>query len=307
MAFPRQWDGTAWQQYAIRLAHVRHGAENVQQVPDKVRGDCGIEFFALNGCLYQCYAPEEVYDIQKAASGMKSKAWRDLKKLEDYKDTITKILQSTKARRWILLCPFLDDKEVVAYVREKGEKTRAAGLPFVADDFEALVHSQSDFEAEIEQLRLRSLGPALKLTQPTDEQVTSSSETALGNRLKEKLERAYPGQTREQRDSRANTYIRSLLLRDNALDDMRRDQPILWEKSRSCLDAEEQRLAAFSSNEARPSAQLRESVERIEKSLKEDLKDLPQSAITSMSTGTVGDWLMRCPLDFPAKDGSSQS
>jgi hypothetical protein len=304
MAFPRQWDGTAWQEYSLRLAQVRHGAENVQQVPDKVRGDCGIEFFALNGCLYQCYAPEEVYDIQKAASGMKTKSLRDLKKLEDYKDTIADILQSTKARRWILLCPFLDDKEVVAYVREKGEKIRAAGLPFISDDFEALVHSQSDFEGEIEQLRLRALGPALKLTQPTDEQITSSSESALGKRLREKLDRAYPGQTRQQMESRANAYIRSLLLRDNALDDLRRDQPILWERSTSCLDAEERRLAAFGSNAARPSAQLRESVDRIEKSLKEDLKDLPQAAITSMSTGTVGDWLMRCPLDFPAKDES---
>src|SRR5438552_3019751 len=109
MSFRRNWGGEEWQSYCVTLVQARHGSSNVQQIPDRVRGDCGIEFFSINGCLYQCYAPEEVSDVAKAASGMKAKAQRDLAKLNKYSDDISKILQSLKANRWILLCPFLDN------------------------------------------------------------------------------------------------------------------------------------------------------------------------------------------------------
>ena len=59
MANRRDWKGDEWQEFALQLVQRRHGAENVQVVPDKVKGDAGLEFFTTCGCLYQCYAPEE--------------------------------------------------------------------------------------------------------------------------------------------------------------------------------------------------------------------------------------------------------
>jgi len=52
------------------------------------------------------------------------------------------------------------------------------------------------------------------------------------------------------------------------------------------LEAEEQRLSALGSD-GHPAAQLRESMDRIEESLKQDLRDLPVATITTMSVGTV--------------------
>jgi hypothetical protein len=303
MNFRRQWDGSEWQSYAHMLAQVRHGAANVQQVPDKVRGDYGIEFFSTDGCLYQCYAPEEVSDTAKAASAMKAKAQRDLLKLEKNKDGIAALLQSIKARRWILLCPFLDNKEVVTYVRTLGEALKARGLSFITQDFEALVHSQDDFIGESETLRLRSLGPSIRIDPLTDGAVETASQGELGTRLLDKLTRAFPGESAEKRQKRAMSYIKSLLIRDNTLEALRQDHPVLWERSVKCLESEEQRLSALG-GDGRPAAQLRESMNRIEDSLKQDLRDLPLATITAMSTGTVSDWLVRCPLDFPAKDES---
>jgi len=48
-----------------------------------------------------------------------------------------------------------------------------------------------------------------------------------------------------------------------------------------------------------PGEQLSESVRRIEQSLRTDLPDLTQSTIIEIATGTISDWLIRCPLDFP--------
>src|SRR3954470_5366865 len=101
----RSWKGDEWQTFALKLVQLRHGAKNVQIVPDAVRGDAGLEFFTTCGCVYQCYAPEEVSDVKKAASAMKAKAGRDLPKLQKNKDTIEQLLCGVSVERWILLCP----------------------------------------------------------------------------------------------------------------------------------------------------------------------------------------------------------
>ena len=87
----RDWDAGEWQGYARRLVQRRHGAVNVQSVPDEVQGDCGVEFYTLDGTAYQCYAPEKTSSVKAAASGMKAKAGRDLGKLAKYRDKLGQI------------------------------------------------------------------------------------------------------------------------------------------------------------------------------------------------------------------------
>ena len=127
----RAWQGDEWQAFALQLVQRRHGPENVQVVPDSVGGDAGLEFFTTTGCLYQCYAPEETSDVAKAASAMKSKATRDLNKLIKNKEKIETILCGIICRRWILLCPFLDNKDVVAHTRKHGLALKKNGLNFL--------------------------------------------------------------------------------------------------------------------------------------------------------------------------------
>jgi hypothetical protein len=126
---PRRWEGKDWEHFSLRLVQERHGAANVQLVPDKVRGDAGLECFTLDGCCYQSYAPQEVSDTAKAASSMKLKAYRDLKKLKSNESDIGALLNGLVVKRWILLCPFLDDKSVVEYVGGKAKEILNSGFP----------------------------------------------------------------------------------------------------------------------------------------------------------------------------------
>jgi hypothetical protein len=299
MGFLRAWDPDGWQTFALQLVQLRHNPQNVQIVPDAVRGDAGIEFFSTNGCLYQCYAPEEVTDVSKAASAMKEKARRDLNKLVKFSGFIQRILQNLCAERWILLCPFLDDKDVVAYVRAKGVEIKNQRLSFLADNFEALVQSQDDFNTELEHLRLQSLGIPLKIEPPSDEVVDSRAEGGIRERLTEKLLRAFPNASLVVIEGRVLGQVRAHLIRENALESLRVEHAILWERSVRCLQAEEGRLIAVGAGSGAPSDQLIESIKRIEQSLRNDLPDLSTSAITQIATGTISDWLIRCPLDFP--------
>jgi hypothetical protein len=299
LSIRRAWDGDGWQLFALQLVQRRHDPQNIQIVPDRVRGDAGIEFFSIDGCLYQCYAPEETADTAKAASAMKAKGSRDLQKLVTHQNKIAALLQSVKARRWILLCPFLDDKDVVASVRSKGEAIKAQSLSILSEDFEALVQSQDDFAGEIEQLRLRSLGPPLQIEAPSAESVAAASGGEMSASLSEKLSRAFPKSPAAEIEIRKTGYVRAHLLRENILDSLRLDHAVLWERSSRCLDAEERRLVAAGSGSGQPGQQITDSISRIEQSLHTDLPDLPRSTITDIAVGTISDWLIRCPLDFP--------
>lgn len=303
MALRRDWKGDEWQEFALQLVQRRHRPENVQVVPDKVRGDAGLEFLTTCGCLYQCYAPEEVSDVAKAASAMKAKAGRDLPKLQKNKAVVAQLLAGSKARRWILLCPFLDNKDVVASVRARGVAIKNEGLDFLADDFEALCHSQQDFQAELEQLKALSLGPPLSVVPPTSEQVKTAGDTEIGLRIDDKLGRAL-GQLPKsaQVAMRRDQYVRAHLHRENTLSQLRENHAVLWERAFETIEAEEARLIAVGASTTIPGQQLQASMDRIETSLASALPTLSSALRTQIALGTVSDWLIRCPLDFPESD-----
>jgi len=299
MNFRRAWNGDAWQAYALQLVQIRHKPQNVQIVPDKVRGDAGIEFFTTDGCLYQCYAPEEVSDVAKAASAMKAKASRDLAKLHSNEPILAKMLQQLKCSRWILLCPFLDDKEVVAFVRQKGDQTRCLGLSFIDPQFVALVHSSADFAAEIDHLKNVSITTPLVFERPSDADVQAHPKSQMVDRLREKLGRAFPRATENEIEQKKDNFVHAHLTRENALEAMRDEHPILWERSQMSINAEERRLLTVGAGTGAPIEQLTSSVSRIESSLKLELPTISTSIVTEIAVGTISDWLLRCPLDFP--------
>ena len=298
----RDWDSKEWEAFALRLVQVRHGAENVQTVPDKVRGDAGIEFLTTEGCCYQCYAPAQSADTAKAASAMKRKAARDLAKLKKNAAIIEGLLGTRKITRWILFCPFLDDKSVITNVREKTAEHSIADLSFVSNDFHALVQSLTDFENEMTTLRSRSLGIPIETQMPTSEQ-TSIHFQKVGTQIDTKLERGFPQLRADLRNKRARDYVRAHLLCEDTLDQLKHEFPDLWETYRRTLNIEEVRLQAVGSGSGNTSDQLNREMERLELQLSGVLPSLDRATITTLSTGTLATWLIECPLDFEEDSG----
>lgn len=296
-AHQRDWDGGEWENFSRRLVQIRHGPENVQDVPSKVRGDAGIEFFTTDGCCYQSYAPEETVDTAKAASAMKQKATRDLPKLIKNADVISGLLGTIKIRRWILLCPFLDDKDVIAHVTAKAAIIVKANLNFVASDFRCLVHCQVDFEKELEALKQKSLGVPLRIITPSDDDVKKET-NSIDERLEEKLKRGFPQDDAERHLRRKYKFISAHLKSSNALEHLKMEYPELWESSWRTVQAEELRLETVGPGPGAPEEQLQRGLERLEKSLSKELPSLDAATITSIANGTLGTWLIECPLDF---------
>jgi len=292
----RAWDGKEWEVFAKKLVQLRHGPTNVQSVPDAVQGDCGVEYFTIDGCLYQSYAPENASDKGKAASAMKRKASRDLQKLIQYEDKISKILGPIKAKRWVLLCPFLDDKDVIRFIQDKVVELNLAKLSFIDASFHALSHSQTDFPSELETLKKESLGIPLASGTPSHEEIKTHS-NLIDSRLHDKLKKAFPTDSFEQREKRKQSHVSAFLKRQNTLAQLNDNFPNLWEIAQATIDTEEQRLEMIGSSGA-PRTQLSVSLDRINGELQSDLPSLGNSTVKTISQGTLSDWLIRCPLDF---------
>jgi hypothetical protein len=300
--YKREWDGKEWQRFSKQLVQVRHLPQNVQDIPDRVQGDAGLEFITTDGCCYQSYAPEETSDVAKAASAMKAKGARDLRKLVKNKDVISKILGDRKISNWILLCPFLDNKDVISHIQAVAKEVKEAGLDFLTPDFCALVQSQEDFETEYQQLRTKAVGAPLSVKKPSSDQL-EAVHSKLDKRVEDKLKRAFPLDDAEKTEKKKKTYVYAHVERENILSDLRDEFPVFWEASTECIDSEERRLEMAGAEGDTASRQINSSIDRVANSLRSQVPGLSEKQITSISQGQVGTWLIECPLDFQEPNG----
>jgi hypothetical protein len=184
------WDGGEWQEHCRHLLAMKYG-ENVQFVPDRDRGDGGLEAYRLDaGVVYQCYAPQEAYDVASLTEAQKGKIRRDVKKLVDDPGKTSGIIgEGTIIERWVLLTPYYDSKELVIYAREKSAETRKMNPcpPWCHSEFQIVVADDSEFSAQKVLLYgAASVGLELSIPDPTAAEVMSAS-TGLSSRLLPKL------------------------------------------------------------------------------------------------------------------------
>lgn len=294
---PRRWEGKDWEHFSLRLVQERHGATNVQMVPDKVRGDAGLECFTLDGCCYQSYAPQEVSDTAKAASSMKQKASRDLRKLKSNEEIIKSILNGLVIKRWIMLCPFLDDKGVVQYVGEKSKEILGLGVPYLDDAFHGMVHCPLDFQTEIAKLRQENVGAVIRVNDPTADDVNAALNT-LSDRLDDKLKRGFPQFSDDRRREQKLAFIKAALRSENLLEQMRTEMPELWDRAMRTILLEEERLVTGSAAASGAAAHLSTERAVLKEVLAQALQSVEPTSITAIAHGQIGQWLIECPLDF---------
>jgi hypothetical protein len=191
MAIREQWDGGEWQQHCCRLLKMKYG-EDVQLIPDRVRGDGGMEAYRLDdGVVYQCYAPKDAFTTRDQTDAQKGKIARDLYKLVSKpEETIAILGNGYRVRRWVLLTPEYDDKDVVKYARKKSEKIRIESRPvWCHEDFQVIVSSdQEQFPIEMASLYGIQAGSIrLDVPEPSVDEVHASVDEGLASRLTDKL------------------------------------------------------------------------------------------------------------------------
>jgi hypothetical protein len=228
---------------------------------------------------------------------MKLKAYRDLKKLKSNEKDIEAILNGLVIRRWILLCPFLDDKKVVEYVGGKAKEVLALGVPYLDAEFRGLVHCPDDFQTEIAKLRQQNVGAVIRVVDPTTEEVVTALST-LSDKLDDKLGRGFPQLSAERREEQKLAFIKSALRSENLLDQMRVEMPELWERTMRTILLEGERLVTGSGASAAAGAHLNSERAALRAALADALPSIEPTSLTAIAYGQIGQWLIECPLDF---------
>lgn len=297
------WSGDDWQTYCDGLFRERHGSTGYVRVPDRDRGDLGLEGYTIDSTqtIYQCYATEAV-DVGKRYEKQRDKITKDLAKLAAKPDRVAVLLGDHVIKYWVLMVPQHDSKELVIHARAKEQEMRGLSLPFLDPDFTVLIWTDEDFAQErvaLDQAGVGTVVPAQPLSPETVAASVSVIKDAAAPQVEEmdrKLRRA--GVAANVTDVRER-LLRRVVEADNIREHLRRDFPTTSERVLTELDIEERAII-----EERDFNQLHGgSVTAVRKRFNERLsKAVPAigaDQASQLAHGAVGRWLLECPLDFP--------
>ena len=299
------WDPNEWEAFVYGLLQDRHGPLNVQRMPARHRGDHGIDYYCLaDGAVYQCYCVEEPCDVATRASNQIRKATDDLKKLCSDSTTLKELFAIHPVRRWVLVVPLHDSSTVNQHLANKTVEVLVTNLPYIDPAFEAHVQDLKAFAASSIQERQRQAAQITIPTRvPTAFEITdwTESQNELVQNLIRKLKKRIPVDSADD----ADRVIGWFLERENLLDDLRSNASQLSETIRQVLNRHTTRLEFAGPPSNAPQQVLRDALNELTEALCEEITNLSRESAEKIALGTVADWLLRCPLDFPPFEHAS--
>jgi hypothetical protein len=297
--------GDEWQLWAEKLLLRHYGPGEYQKIPDKHRGDAGLEGFTVSsGHAYQMYGPEEPLSTLERCNKHKTKISTDIRKFIKNESLLCSVFGSIKISRWILFVPVYDSKETLEHANKKAQEVIKAGLSYVNADFKILIQDEETFSKERDELlnlRTNSISIDGGKINECDINEWVDKNTGLADIVEEKLTR-HPGiSSRDQRRKIRTAVIRAYLMGQNVLEDLRK-YPSAYEEVRRIKSYKEAYLAF----EALKSIQINgdlftSSLEDFKQTVINQVPGVDYSTIEAIAYEAVADWLIRCPLDFPER------
>jgi hypothetical protein len=297
----QQWSGDDWQDFALSLLQSRHGPMGVQKIPSSHKGDLGIDFYCTSeAVIYQCYAAEEPIDISTRADRQKVKITTDLKKMVDGADEVAKLFLGNLVKNWVLLVPLHDSKEVNLHCAKKTADLRAGHHPHLDVGIEVCIQDQKSFpgaalDAAMTALTTLSLsvGPA---TQEELDTWEAGSANLLATATKKLAKKVEPSQLPGAVADGIEYFLKSNAL----IDALRSSAPDLHERVAAAISGRTRRLNFVGPQSGpAPNNIMNAELDSLIQAIKSAAPNLSALNAEDIALGTVADWIMRCPLDFP--------
>ncbi|MEY9841239.1 hypothetical protein [Streptacidiphilus sp. EB103A] len=289
--------GAEWQDLCIQVLRVHHGTDLIV-VPDK-GGDHGLEAYTLTGHLFQCYSPQEPLATQKRYEKQREKTTEDVGKFITNSAKLKRLFGGhVKINRWIILCPYIDSKDLAAHCSSQTARIRTACLEYADPNLHVICQTMEDYEFSYKRvvngfLSRMHLPP---LGQPDYSTVDSTQVSTM----RDKLAKVPVLASEESR----NNYIRRMLSYYLSGQDFRAYIKDHYTEIHAMLESQlddlEQRLVMefILDEDVRAAGHLKKVVEETEKRVRSCAPDSSLSDSRTLAYGQVADWLMRCPLDF---------
>ncbi|CZF86828.1 hypothetical protein [Grimontia marina] len=120
-----------WESYCEIMLRHHYGAKNFWPVPDEDSGDLGLEFYTVDGTIYQCYYPDNNIDMATYKQRIQKKIREDLKKLKSNEEKIAKMIDDVIINQWVLLTPKNRSKDLITYCNKKKREVLKQGISYI--------------------------------------------------------------------------------------------------------------------------------------------------------------------------------
>ncbi|MEU8251375.1 hypothetical protein [Nonomuraea sp. NPDC048916] len=300
-----QWDGGEWQQHCCKLLGLKHG-EDIQFVPDRVRGDGGLEAYRLDDTIvYQCYAPKDCFTVEAQTNAQKKKIRDDIRKLVDNPlDTVALLGSGYMVRRWVLLTPEYDDKELVKYAREKSEKVRENPRPkWCHATFEIVMHTDRTlFAVEMAALYREPAGTIrLQIQEPHHGDLSVHVEPNITDSLTKKLlvDPSFATDTEYLAGYRDETLF-DYIYGKNYLEQLQDRYPLAYETVSRRANATYRKLYRRLAAGNGGASDIEALTQELADGFINDIPVLDRVACQQLAQHYVAAWWITCPLRFRA-------
>lgn len=275
-----------------------HGFGNYERVPDRVKGDLGIEAFTVDGLLYQCYADQDSNSADDRYKKQCRKINEDLNKFCNNCGPVQELLGDQIIQTWCLVVPRKDDKRLISYCNKKSKEVLGKNLSYASKTFKVTVIDRRDlvvFERKAQRLDYLYLD----VPEPDIELVMLELTGAGLETLKAKVARAYCQYGEDYRENRVRQYVLNGALANNCLTELSERDPQTHRIIFSRITATLRRLEAYGAlQRPTPLDVLGAELDQLTIHLEKDVPLIDPNTRQIIVIGAIADWLLQCPLDF---------
>jgi hypothetical protein len=301
----KPWNSNAWEEHIQRVLKVRYAQPvgSYQHIPAEIRGDCGLEGFAVDGTAYQCYAAQNWTDFGILLKHQKNKMTTDIGKLVKKEAELLTILGDIRIGIWNFVLPFWNDKELLKHARKKEAEVRQFSLQHTTNDFRIAVITGEEFLIETQALAKKDLYQFdVKKIPEGLVTVAKWMDDHKGLELVKNLTRKATvianGKSDKMRENFLNQQVANYIGGSVVLSQLEQELPEVYEEviGRK-LDSEGELVSASVTNTSVPGVFFDSTLAEYKKQLAQ-VPGITRRAADVLAREAVSDWLLRCPLEF---------
>ncbi len=299
------WDPNEWEQHIQKVLKLRYAQPvgSYQHIADEIKGDCGIEGFAVDGTAYQCYACQNWTDFGVLLEHQKNKMTLDIGKLLRNEAELLTILGDIRIGIWNFVLPFWNDKELLKHARKKEMEVRAKKPKHTKQDFRITVITGEEFLVEKQMLAKQDLYKFDVKDLPDTVQTAAmwmdqNKGLELVTNLTRKATVIAKGKSAKMRDGFLNRMVKDYTAGSIILSRLEQDLPEVYEDvNRKKTDREGELETACATNTLVPGKFFDETLNQYKAELR-GVSGISPRAVDILAREAVSDWLLRCPLEF---------
>lgn len=299
------WDPNEWEKHIQKVLKVRY-AQPVgcyQHIPADIKGDCGLEGYAMDGTAYQCYACQNWTDFDVLLKHQKNKMTTDIGKLVRKEAELLKILGDIRIGIWNFVLPFWNDKELLKHARKKEMEVRSKKPKHTTMDFRIAVITGEEFLVEKQMLAKQDLYQFdVKNLPDSLASVATWMDNNKGLQIVENLTRKATviakGKSQGSREKFLKRMVKDYIDGQVVLGKLELELPEVYEEViRRKSDREGELETESVTNTSVPGEFFNVTLSAYKSQLR-GVAGISPRATDILAREAVSDWLLRCPLEF---------